>query len=506
MPKTFNFYGGTPNNEGVARAFETSVQAQQGASAMKAQAYSQASQAFQSGIARGMEMAQQRGEAEKGRAFQERMFNRQQEAETGRQGTYMAFQSKEAENARASRFDEMEAEQAFRSTEAEKGRRFEAIQTGAEFSNRRQLQEMQLRYQQEQARQEAAAKQAKQEAIDAATFEATSFALTPQGAKQVYIPVKMSYLDALVDSTMPREVVERAVIEAFPTVKPVKVSGMDGAADKEDRSALDAKIKELSQEAEFEVPNMIAMQRGMRHLTATYGAEGAKAAISELESRAGVKPARGIKEARGVVKDLLLKRLADIKNAGRGAQIQGGTDVLGMLQGAEQASDAVAAPQQFQLSEEMLKRAGVAMDQISRELQQVVGLGPYAPTVNVDGSGRLVLQPSSDETGQAIPVPPGAQEALDALMQNETIRNRILGVSGTPEQERTPSEVKDMGTMRQMAGSVPPQISNVGILPMDAMRAAPQSAEQAFTPGIESLNAYRDRIRRERQAAGGKKK
>jgi len=514
MPKTFNLYGGTPNQEGVSRAFETSVQASNAASQMKAQGAGQAAQLFMSGLSRGMEMAQQRQEAERQRGFQEQMFNRQQSAEQQRQGAYMAFQA--GESAKARDFDTAKtlfgAEQEQRASQ--ELRAFQSQQFDADWQNRMAMAQMEHRYAQEQQRREAEAKQAKQKAVDDAVFEATTFALSPQGSKQVYMPLKMSYLDALQLKGKPPEIVDREVMALFPETRPK----MGAMGEGEDRSALDAKLKWLAQEIDMEVPNEIALMRGMQHLTATYGADAAKEAIGELEGRSGVKPARGIKGAREVVRAHLLDQLAAIKAAGRGAQYQGSVDPIDAAQDQDRNEDLVAPPKEFALTPEMLQRTGVAEDQIPRELAAVANLGPYAPRISVQDDGSLKFIPGQDEANNPVPVLPGAQEALDKLMSNKTIRARLLGISSTPEQDRTPAEVKDMGTLFEMltkkTTDVPPQTSNLstrvwvngqqGELTTDMMKAKPTQAPATspLSPGMIELQKYRERMRRE---AGGKK-
>lgn len=193
----------------------------------------------------------------------------------------------------------------------------------------------------------------------AAIGEATQFARSPQGEKALYIPVKMSRLDALDLADLPPDMQEKEILRLFPQAAP-SMGGMDG---KEDRSKLDALIKWLSKETEIEVPNESGFLMGRQYLSQRVKSPKAlSAALDAIAPTNDLRPARTLRDAREVAKEFVLNRMQEIKAAGSPAQLQGGGDLLEAMQGAgkqERLTAAAGTPMPGTFTKEFAQEVGL---------------------------------------------------------------------------------------------------------------------------------------------------
>lgn len=346
--------------------------------------------------------------------------------------------------------------------------------------------------------------QEKSKAMDEAAMFATSYVLSPEGQKKVYVPIKRSYWQALGLDKMTPEERDQLVMSMYPDTRPTQ--GFDG--EKEDRSALDARMKWLKEPQELQMLNEAAIQQGILSMTPQFGFEASKAALASAVGEHPFRPVRNLRDAEMEADKYLMSQLGEKNQRPASRAVQGSAqDQLGAAVDRRQQQETVGKLGQggggFRLTSEILSQLGLAADQLPRSIRSAVAAGSYE--LQPDPSGRfMVVAPGGGA------VDPGLQRDIDVAFNvpgrdayQSARANAELGATG----KRTPSEVKDAATLREMktgAGAAPKSNKPASKSEAPAQGAAQAPSQAPQTPASSALSKYRARAQAARtpQAKG----
>ena len=322
-----------------------------------------------------------------------------------------------------------------------------------------------------------------------AIAEATQFANSPQGGKALYIPIKMSLLEALgLDAPgLDPDVQEAKVLDLFPQAAPI--TGLEG---KEDRTKLDKYLKWLSKETEVLVPNEAGfMQLHQNMATRLQSPKALDAAMKSIAPHTDLKPARSMTEAREVAKGYLLNRMQEIKQAGTPAQLQGGGDLLQLLQRSSDVSqlgEAMGEPKPANWTKGLIGELDLNYDQLEPELQAAAAL-EYPIAQGPDG--RIIFLPTQDGT----PVGSSTQAALDRLLARPGVRERLPALMAAgAEMKQTPSDLDKASEARKRTGK--PQARAAPVTPRLDDAGAPEEPGRPTSQPRSALDEYRESKRK----------
>jgi hypothetical protein len=328
--------------------------------------------------------------------------------------------------------------------------------------------------------------QQKSRAMDEAAMFATSYVLSPEGQKKTYVPLKRSYWQALRMDKMDPKQRDELVISMYPDARPVQ--GFDGK--EEDRSGLDARIKWLKEPQEMQMLNEAAIQQGILSMTPQFGFEASKEALTHAIGDHPTRPVRNLRDAEQVADEYLLKQLGEMNQRPASRAVQGSAqDQLGAAVDRKQQGDTLGKLGQggggFRLTSEALSQLGLNADQLPRSIRSAVAAGSYE--LQPDPSGRfMVVAPASGV------VDPGLQRDIDVAFnvpgRDAYQAARAFSELG-PSEKKTPSEMKDAATLREMkaGGGAQPKAS----APKPKQEAPEAPPPQAQTPASSALSKYR---------------
>lgn len=258
---------------------------------------------------------------------------------------------------------------------------------------------------------------------------------------------------------------EAAVLDAWPTLAP-KVD-LEGKV--VDRRALDAKLKLLTKKQVVSVPNGAGLT-GLDWSSVGNDPAIIHAAMEEVYGQGYNLPVTP-EEVRAAANAKLLSQYPEYALRFRGAQVQGGADLLDSLQQRDMSNRAVGPVGKAVFNKGLLERSNLVFDQLDKALQSAAAaefeIGPGQ-------NGEVQFLPRQDGATAS----PKMQDALKRLMDDPKKGSELRAVLGIGADVRlTPSEVKDAGATRALSGADKPAAPTTKGAP-----TAPQSPKSPSTP------------------------
>lgn len=297
--------------------------------------------------------------------------------------------------------------------------------------------------------------------------------LQAQGDKNVVVEQDTTLQDALGLGELDDQELEAAVIAAYPSLAPkLSLSG-----DKEDRRALDAKIKFLQKKQKVAVPNGPGIT-GLEWSGANNDPAVIHAAMEEVFGQQYEIPMNA-EDMQSSAHKKLLGRFPEYVNRFHPTAVQ-----------AEAGQVAPPGPPQPAVwTKGLIEQAGLNFDQLPPGLQsaalarQPIGAGP---------DGRIMFMPREDGT------PPAAnwQQELDALQSMQAFQGVLPAMMGTGAViEQTPTEVKKGAQAVRSQGAkkeqAPPEKEPAGSKTGGGTTSGTRRSEGPSTPGQSALERYR---------------